>query len=137
MSPISKTGCGSQGTFNLPMEAGPSPLVLQAAGIVPSFKNNKILVAKGRNGRPLPRPLLITKPEFQKRMQEITESFVLQLVSAFPTGDGATLTGRSLRSAIASSMPADDCWTKIPEIHLSATLCAPGQEGATLTIERL
>jgi len=51
--------------------------------------------------------LLITKPEFQKRMQEITESFVLQLVSAFPTGDGATLTGRSLRSAIASSMPAD------------------------------
>lgn len=123
--------------FGNQTEACPSRVVLQVSGIVPSFKNNKILIAKGRNGRPLPRPLMITKPEFQKRMQEITESFVLQLLSAFQTSDGATLTGCSLRSAIASSTPADDCWTMLPEIHLSAELCEPGQEGATIILERL
>lgn len=114
-----------------------SPLVLQVRGGIPSFKNNKILVAKDRRGRPLSRPLLITKPEFQKRMKEIEDSFVLQLLSAFRTEGGQTLTGSSLRSAIASSVPADDCWTQIPEITIRAELCAPGQEGATITLQRI
>lgn len=133
MSPISS----QKDLFASPTAATPSRLVLEVKGIVVSFKNSKILIAKGRNGRPLPRPLLITKPELQKRMEEITESFVSQLLSAFPTGDGATLTGHSLRSAIASCTPADDCWTCLPEIHLKAELCAPGQEGATVILERL
>lgn len=123
--------------FASPTVPLPSRVVLEVRGIVVSFKNSKILIAKGRNGRPLPRPLLITKPELQKRMQEITESFVLQLLSAFQTSDGATLTGRSLRFAIASCTPADDCWTCLPEIHLKAELCAPGQEGATIVLERI
>jgi hypothetical protein len=113
------------------------PLKLEVKGIVPSFKNNKILITKGPSGKPLERPLLITKPEYQKKMAEITESFVLQLLSAFRTDSGGTLTGCSLRSAIALSMPADDCWTQIPEIHLKAELCEPGQEGASIMIERL
>jgi hypothetical protein len=34
-------------------------------------------------------------------------------------------------------VPADDCWEKIPEIVIRGELCQPGQEGATITIERL
>jgi hypothetical protein len=115
----------------------PTPLTLEIIGLIPSFKNHKMIITKGPGGRPLPRPLLITKPEYQERMKQITESFVLQLLSAFRTDSGETLTGCSLRSAIALCMPADDCWTQIPEIHLKAELCEPGEVGATILIERL
>lgn len=120
-----------------PMVSITSPLVLEIRGDIPSFKNQKMILTKLPNGRPLRRPLLITKPEFQKRMREIEDSFVLQLLSAFRTSDGKTLTGRLLRSAIALSVPADDCWTWLPEIRIRAELCAKGQEGATITLERL
>ena len=113
------------------------PLVLQVRGAIPSFKNQKMLVTKGPHGRPLRRPLLITKPEFQTRMKEIEESFVLQLLSAFQTVEGQTLTGSSLRCAIALSVPEDDCWTQIPDQHILGELCRPGEEGATITVERL
>jgi hypothetical protein len=113
------------------------PLTLTVQGIVPSFKNNKVLIAKGPNGKPLPRPLLITKPEYQKKMKAITESFVAQLLCAFRTDSGETLTGCSLRSAIASALPADDAWTHIPEIHIRAELCEPGQEGAVIVLTRI
>lgn len=120
-----------------PMATITSPLVLQIKGSIPSFKNNKMLIVKGPSGRPLPRPLLITKPELQKRMQEIEDSFVSQLLCAFRTEDGKTLTGSSLQSVIALSVPADDCWMQLPEIHIRGELCPPGQEGATITLERL
>lgn len=123
--------------FEPPMATITSPLVLQIKGSIPSFKNNKMLIVKSPSGRPLPRPLLITKPELQKRMQEIEDSFVSQLLCAFRTSDGQTLTGSSLQSAIAYAVPGDDAWTCIPEIHIRGQLCPPGQEGATITLERL
>ncbi len=116
----------------------PKPLVLEIKGqVIPSFKNRKMIVTKGPRGNPLPEPLLITRPEVQKRTAKITAAFVSQLLSAFQTTTGETLTGCSLRSAIALSVPDDDCWTRIPEIRIRAELCAPGAEGATLIIERL
>jgi hypothetical protein len=124
-------------TFN-PEPKIPSKLTLELRGLViPSFKNNKILIAKSPQGKPLDRPLLITKPEFQKIMARMVASIESQLRCAFRTEDGATLTGVSLRSAIALSMPEDDCWTQVPEISIRGELCEPGQEGATITIERL
>jgi hypothetical protein len=113
------------------------PLTLTVEGIVPSFKNNKVLIAKGPSGKPLERPLLITKPEYQKKMKLITESFVLQLLSAFRTDSGEILTGCSLRSAIACALPEDDAWTHIPEILIRAEICEPGQEGGSITITRI
>lgn len=111
---------------------------LQIKGLViPSFKNNKILITKSPQGRPLDRPLLITNPEYQKIMQQMVESFVSQLRCAFQTEGGETLTGASLRSAIASSMPEDDCWTQVPDQRIRGELCRPGDEGATILIERL
>lgn len=123
--------------FPNPMAVSTHPVRLELKGSIPSFKNNKILITKGPKGRPLDRPLLITKPEYQKRMAEIVESFVCQLLSAFQTADGKTLTGCSLRSAIALSTPGDDAWTWVPEITIKGVLCAPGQEGASILIERL
>jgi hypothetical protein len=125
--------------FLTPLPASCSrPVTIELRGIVvPSFKNNKILIAKSPSGKPLERPLLITKPENQKTMDKITDSIALQLLSAFRTDDGVTLTGRSLRCAIASCVPEDDCWTKVPEITIKGELCEPGNEGATIIIERL
>lgn len=123
--------------FSVPMAPITKPLVLEVKGNIPSFKNSKMLVTCGPNGRPLKRPLLITKPEYQRRMNEIEESFVLQLLSAFRTEEGQTLTGSSLRCAIALSVPEDDCWTQISQITIRGELCEPGQEGASVTLERL
>ena len=80
---------------------------------------------------------MITAPDAQKRKEAITQAIVSQLRSFFQTGEGGTLTGVSLQSQIASSLPADDCWTEIPEIHLHAKLVSPGQEGAIILIERI
>jgi hypothetical protein len=101
------------------------------------MKNNKMIITKGPGGRPLERPILITKPEYQEKIQDIIECFVLQLISAFQTDSGEILTGCSLLSAIASCTPADDSWSHIPEIHLQAELCEPGQEGVEIRIERI
>jgi len=125
------------GLWPAPMDSITKSLILEVKGSIPSFKNNKMLLTKMPSGRPLDRPLLITKPEYQKRIAEIEDSFVSQLLCAFQTDDGQTLTGSSLRCAIALSVPEDDCWTQVPEIHFRGEPCARGQEGATVLIERL
>lgn len=117
---------------------GLKPVVLEIKGqVIPSFKNNKMLITKKPNGQPLREPMLITRPDLQKRMAKITESFVSQLRCAFRTESGEILTGCSLQSAIALCVPDDDCWTRLPEITVRSELCAPGEEGATVVIERI
>lgn len=128
----------SQGDLFLPRpEAGKNPLVLKIQGLIPGKKNNKMIVTKGPKGRPLPRPFLITKPEYQEALKKITESLRFQLLSAFRTPSGETLTGSNLRSLIAYSVPADDAWTHIPVLSIQGTLCEPGQESAIVIIQRL
>jgi len=60
-------------------------------GIVPSFKNSKLIVTKNRRGKPLRRPLVITKPEYQEAMKDMAECFQYQLVSIIPTNADGTL----------------------------------------------
>jgi len=112
-------------------------LNLELKGPIPSFKNNKMLIVRDPSGRPLPRPLLITKPEFQEAMERMVSSIVSQLQCAFRLTGEPISAGSLIRSWIASCVPADDCWEKIPEIVIRGELCQPGQEGATITIERL
>ena len=83
------------------------------------------------------RPALITNPEVQEKMSRITESFVSQLRSIILTGDDAMLTGHSKQLRIASLLPADDCWTAMPETAIRAELCESGQEGVVIEIERI
>lgn len=118
----------------------PQAITLTIQGKIPSFKNNKMVlthVKTKRGRRPLPRPMLITKPEFQEAMKSITDSFVSQLLSAFQTSVARISVESSIRSLIASSLPADDSWAWIPKIEIKAELCEPGREGATLVVERL
>lgn len=112
-------------------------IVLSGLGPIPSFKNNKMMITKGPSGKPLERPLLITKPEFQQAMKKITDAIVSQCLSAFQIADVRICQESSIRSSIAWSLPADDCWEKIPEIIIRGELCEVGQEGATILIERL
>lgn len=116
---------------------GPNRIVLKLDRIPPSFKNSKMIITKNPRGKPLPRPMLITKPEYQQALKAITESFVLQLLSACQTAGGATLTGSSLRSAIAWSTPEDDSLTHIQEETVRAEMCEPGNEGCEVILERM
>jgi hypothetical protein len=104
-------------------------VVLRVVGLgpVPAKKNSKMLT-RGR---------LITKPEYQTWMKRCVQSFVSQYYSNTAMDVGGTVTVRSLRSWIASSLPEDDCWTIIPEINVEAIRVPKGQEGAVITIERL
>lgn len=114
-----------------------SQIVLQIKGIIPGKKNNKMLVTRDPRGRPLRRPFLITKPEYQEALAKITVSLQSQLRSACQTACGETLTESLLRYWIASSLPADDSWTHVPEMTIRGELCEPGHEGATVTITRI
>lgn len=113
------------------------PLRLEVKGPIPNFKNSKRWITKLPNGKPLKRPLLITDPNVQKIMRDIERAFELQLLSASQTAGGGTLTAHGKRLLIASSVPADDCWTQMPEVIIRAELCEPGQEGATIVIKRI
>ena len=119
------------------LASAPSKVTLTVKGLIPGKKNCKMIVTKGPHGRPLSRPMLITKPDYQKRIEEIVESFVSQLRSACQTASGGTLTGSSLRSWTAFSLPADDSFLNIPVLIISGELCEPGEEGAEISIVRL
>lgn len=114
-------------------------LELKGARFLVSFKNNKMLITKSR-GAPLRKPMLITNPERQKVMDEITQSFVSQLLSKCRTIDAAIRTGSSqpsLTALLRRCMKFDDSWTWMPEQHLFCELVTEGEEGVDLVIEQL
>lgn len=131
-------------------------IVLEVSGTIPSFKNNKMIIPPSTKGLRIAvesgdlqaakrelqslkskRPLMITKPEYQEAMRMITAGFVSQLKSAFQTTAAPTCPASSIRSWIASSTPGDDCWERIPEINIYGVKCNPGEEGATILIEKI
>lgn len=133
-----------------------SVVKLELLGKIPSYKNNKMILkpslktvwlalTSGNLSRiklaleawALKPVLMITKPEYQRTMETMIASIESQLLSASQTACGQTFPESSTRSWIALSVPADDCWTKLPEIHIRAETCAPGHEGASIVIERL
>lgn len=105
-------------------------LEVQGIGPVISLKNGKLLT----------RGKLITDPKKQKWMDQCVQLLFSQLDSAFPTtgprtsttllSPCATLSREQLRSF-------DDRWQIVRELHITAEKCEKGQEGATITIERL
>lgn len=112
-------------------------LEIKGLGPVVSFKNSKVLIAKGKGGRPLPRPMLVTKAEYKRQMQKIVESFVSQLLCASQTMPSGTGTARWRRSLIVLSLPADDSLNDVPEIHLNVEYVDKGEEGALIQIQRI
>lgn len=65
-----------------------------------------------------------------------TASFVFALLSGCQTEETGTLMVPLLRSLIAS-LPQDDNWKIISEIQIKAVGTIAGDEGATITIERI
>lgn len=116
------------------MPANPSstPIVIEITGLghVPSFKNSKQLFI--RNGK----PRMATKPAYKKWMARCIRLIEFTLLSRFRIAAGAMLTGDSLPSWTASSVPFDDSVDWIPEILVTVERVPKGEEGATITIER-
>lgn len=122
--------------FKEKTECGPSRVVLEVKGIIPSFKTQKTAYGwrDKETGKIFARPA--TLPEHKEWMKKTVLNFASQLRSAFQITESTTRMDATLRSLIAS-LPADDCWTALPETVLKSELCHPGEEGATILIERI
>lgn len=108
-------------------------LDVRGMGHCPSFKNSKlILKPKGKRTR----PLLITKPDFQKWMDRCVDDFEYQLRSEYLTTEAGTPMARSLHSWIACVMPLDDSINHISEISLKVIKVNPGHEGADIEVTK-
>ena len=126
---------------------------LSGLGPIPSFKNAKLMRAwvdkhlkvevfhSGhwwvRRDSLKVRSMLYTDPEMQKWMDRATSLIESQLLSALATTGVGIQTAACQRSLIATLLPLDDCWTSFRELKVSSALCAPGNEGATIEIERI
>ena len=123
----------------------PITLHINGMGHVPSFKNQKQIAGLRGDGknRWKGKPVLLTKFERKRWMDAAILSFVSQLRSAIPTTTLATPTEPSPPSSTASSerlseyVPLDDSRQWIPQISVICQDCAKGDEGATITIERI
>lgn len=93
--------------------------------VVPAFKNRKRIAGKR----------LVTDKKVKARMRQLEDAFVSQLSCAIERETGGTLTAQQVRFWIAYLLPADDCWTCVPELIVTAEQAE--SDGATITIERL
>jgi hypothetical protein len=119
----------SENFSHSPARAPSGPIVLEVRGLgpVPAFKNSKLLT----------RGKIITKPEYKQWMERCVQAFAFQLFSAIRACDAGTSTEQPALCLIVSLLPEDDCWTILPELHVRAERCPKGEEGATITIERI
>lgn len=95
--------------------------------IVPSFKNAK---HSGKSG------FVYTDPKIKARKNQIERLIVSALFSAFPTNVSTIQMVASVRSLIAS-LPRDDDWKILRRQSIDSDPCKPGEEGFTITIEKL
>lgn len=70
-------------------------------------------------------------------MEKVIQSFVSQLTSIMETTSPEILMGQSPQSWIASLLPEDDSWEWIRNSVKSCRKVEPGEEGATIIIERI
>lgn len=83
--------------------------------VPPSFKNRKRAIIDGKSGK----PRTWTPKKTKARMNQLEESFVAALLSAYQTHIEGTSTGCSLQSWIATSTPGDDSWQVMSEILIT------------------
>lgn len=104
---------------------------------IPSKKNCKTWLTKLPNGKPLKRPLLITKPEYQEWTEKVIQNLESTLLSECQTGSDATPQVRSKLFAILSLLFADDSVNDLKAGSWTVEMVPPGQEGCLVTITRL
>ena len=93
-----------------------STLRLVVKGInCPAFKNLKSIFVNRKTGK----PMIATNPKRKQIMEQITNSFVSQLVSLSQTTGNATWTVQQRLSSTAYKMPASDCWQCIPVLAVT------------------
>jgi hypothetical protein len=96
-------------------------LRVEGLGHVPSIKNSMYAIVQKEN---------------RSWKSAAVAGFVSQLVCSCPTTSGATLTAEQLHSLIAS-LPHDDNWRIVSELHINCRRVPKGQEGAEITIEAI
>lgn len=103
---------------------------------IPSFKNSKVTITQA-HGRALKRPMVITAPEYQEWKTKAVQSLESQLLSKCQTVAGEIQLERSKLFAMLSRLPEDDSVNDLREGSWKVVRVPPGEEGATIVIERL
>jgi len=104
----------------------------------PSKKNNKLLVTKGPNGRPLRKPFLRTKPEYLEWTEKALQHLESTLLSACQTGADATQQVRLKLCATLSLLFEDDSVNDLTAGSWKVEFVdKPELAGAVVTITRL
>lgn len=109
-------------------------LYVKGLGSVPSFKNKKKIIQLKINGKL--RPSLMTDPKKAKWMERCIQDFASQLSSSSVIEGVATFLGCSKQSAIALSMPADDCWAELELGFAQVQMVEAGLEGACIILTK-
>lgn len=105
-------------------------IVLRIHGTIPAFKNKKRSILDRNTGH----QRTLTDPKTKRWMDECIRSLSYQLLSQCQTIEGGTST-ESLQRFLTVSVPPDDSWQFIPEIHIKAV--TGGEPGAEITITRI
>lgn len=105
-------------------------IVLTIYGKIPAFKNKKRSILDRNTGK----QRTLTDPKTKQWMEACIQDLASQLLSMSPTTAGGTLTG-CLQQFLIASVPQDDSWHFIPEIHIRAE--SGGVPGAEITITKL
>ncbi len=106
-------------------------LAVKHQGHVPSFKNCKRAVRKGKHAT------IITEPETKKWMERCIQGFESQLFCGSATTADGMPTAQHRHSSIVSSLPLDDSRQWIPELHVVCEEVCKGDEGAVIIIEEI
>lgn len=122
----------------------PSPLsekiVVRVFGVgpIPSFKNHHRIAGlkKQSDGQWLGKPKTIVRSDIRDRKQSIINAIASQLRSIAPIVEGQTIQ-ECWKQFVTRYVPRDDCWEDLEIGGVTTELCAKGQEGATIVIERI
>lgn len=114
---------------------------MKSSDAKPSSKeipNSWTLEVKGLGHIPALKNSMYAIVDKEKRLwkKKCVQLFASQLFSALKTTESGILTPQFLRSLI-HSLPYDDSWKDIPELHVTCQKVPKGQAGALITIERI
>lgn len=122
----------------VPAQDGPKLfLPLRGCGNIVSFKNSKEIVTPKYKDGTKGRPMLITSPKKQRRMNSYIHAIESMLHSVFRISASGMATGCSRPSWIRSCVPLDDARKWVPEMSVRFVEVPAGDEGADITITRL
>lgn len=105
---------------------------VRGCGNTPSFKNRKRAIQDSKTGK----LRTLTERKVAQRKSRIQAVMLSELISVFATFDPEISTAVR-QQYLMRLLPPDDNWKVVCGLNVTGSKCNPGEEGFTITIERL